>query len=110
MLASRRHTGPPFVRWTRGTVTEIDPKHASFAVSEVATGKSLVVQWTSGTRWWVEPHARRDKGVRFDPNELRAGADVRVMFKAHAKQNTADRIIRVAAGSAATGKERGLDR
>lgn len=90
----------PFARWTRGTVTGIDAANGSFVVSESATGKHWVVHWNGETRWWTEPNARRDKGVKFEPSALQAGAEVRVLFKERAKKNLAERIIRVSADSA----------
>ncbi len=87
----------PQARWTRGVVSEIDPRKSFFIVHEVATGKNVVLTWNAQTRIWTEPLRRMDRGAKFAASDLTTGAEVRVQFKPHERENVVARIIRARA-------------
>ncbi len=87
----------PFSRWTRGEVIMIDPASGTFTLREGASRKVMTIHWSSETRFWVEPFAKKDRGAIFENTDLHGGEVVRVMFKKKAKENNATRIIRLPA-------------
>lgn len=91
--------GAPFARWTGGKVTHIDAVNRKLSLLE-ADGKTEEFFWNKDTLFWIGPARRRDRGVAFEANEVKAGSEVRVMFKKSAAGKRLTKVIRNGAGAA----------
>lgn len=82
-----------FAHWMNGAVAEIHRQPGTMVIQDNASKQVFTFHWNQETRLWRAPVNREDNGKIFDPNQIKNGDSVQVMFKKYSDHCVIYRVI-----------------
>ena len=82
-----------FAHWMNGEVAEIHRQPRTLVIQDTASKQVTTFHWNDESRLWRAPLKRDDNGMIFDPDQIKNGDAVQVMFKQYSDHYLIYRVI-----------------